>query len=305
MQLRHLRYFVVVAQELSITRAAARLRLSQPPLSRQMRDLEEEIGVPLFDRTNRRLQLTAAGELFYQEARRILSQLERATYATRAKGLGRAERIAIGFPGTLAGMFLPQILRRFRQAHPSVDIDLAEMVPLEQLAALREAQIDLAFVAKVEVESAKEFAFESVMDVPLYVALARDHRLAKAKRISLYELRDEPFISVEQPATHEYFLRLCRSAGFEPRVVKQTDLSQSILDLIAAAVGLAILPKHFERYQADIVMRPLVARHATVPLCMVWRQDDESIPLRMLRTLILEYFRQHGAGTDRRKTMQS
>src|SRR5579862_1166765 len=123
MELRHLRYFVTAAEELSISRAAARLGLSQPPLSRQIHDLEEEIGTALFDRSNKRLQLTAAGEFFLQEARRILSQVERATRITKATGSGQTGPITIAFLSPLGGMFLPQIVRSFRLIHPSIDVD--------------------------------------------------------------------------------------------------------------------------------------------------------------------------------------
>jgi DNA-binding transcriptional LysR family regulator len=296
MELRHLRYFVTAAQELNISRAAARLRVSQPPLSRQIRDLEEEIGTALFDRSSKRLQLTAAGELFLQEARRILSQVERARRITKATGSGQAGLITIGFPGSLGGVFLPEIVRAFRHRHPTVDVDLVDMVPIRQLEALRNGQIDLAFVAQVEVESANEFVFEIVMHVRLHVALALDHRLSGSAPIALHELRDEAFISVKQPATHELFLRLCRSAGFEPYVAKQADLSQSILDLVAAGVGVAILPEHFRRYQAAVAMRPLVARPGSVPLCMAWRKDDEFPPLHDLRAMVLGRLRGQESG---------
>lgn len=308
MELRHLRYFVAAAEEMSITRAAARLRVSQPPLSRQIRDLEEEIGTVLFNRSNKRLELTAAGKFFLQEAKRILSQVERATRITKATGSGQAGPISVAFLSPLGGMFLPQIVHSFRQIHPSVDVDLVEMAPRSQLEALRDHQIDLAFVAKVEVELANEFVFETVMEVQVHVALARDHRLSKLRQIPLHELREEAFITIKgsaAPATHEFFLRLCRSAGFEPHIAKQSDRAQSILDLVAAGVGIAILPEHFGRYQSDVVMRPLVPKPASIPLCMVWRKDDVSEPLRTLRAMILEHFHQQSRSKNGQKIARS
>ena len=289
---------------MSISRAATRLRVSQPPLSRQIRDLEEEIGTALFNRSNKRLQLTAAGEFLLQEAKRILAQVERATRITKATGDGKAGLIAIAFLSPLGGMFLPQIVRSFRQIHPSVDVDLVEMVPRKQLEALRDRQIDLAFVAKVEVESADEFVSETVMEVEARVALAPDHRLARLKEIPLHALRDETFIAIKQsaaPATHELLLRLCRSAGFEPRVAKQSDRAQSILDLIAAGAGVAILPEHFGRYQANVVMRPLAPKPVWIPLCMVWRKDDTSELVHTLRTMILDHFREQSSSKKGQK----
>lgn len=304
MELRHLRYFVAAAEEMSISRAAARLRVSQPPLSRQIRDLEEEIGTVLFNRSNRRLELTAAGKFFLQEAKRILSEVERATRITKATGSGQAGLITIAFLSPLGGMFLPQVVRSFRQIHPTVDIDLFEIVPRKQLEALRDSRIDLAFVPKVEVESADEFVFETVMKVEVQVALPPDHRLSRLKQIPLHALREEAFITIKRsaaPATHELLLRLCRSAGFEPRVVKQSDRAQSILDLIAAGVGVAILPVHFGRYPANVVMRPLAPKPVSIPLCMVWRKGDTSRLAHTLRTMILEYFQQQSSSKSGQK----
>lgn len=304
MELRHLRYFVAAAEEMSISRAAALLRVSQPPLSRQIRDLEEEIGTVLFNRSNRRLELTAAGKFFLQEAKRILSQVERATRITKATGSGQAGLITIAFLSPLGGMFLPQVVRSFRQTHPTVDIDLVEIVPRKQLEALRDSQIDLAFVPKVEVESADEFLFETVMKVEVQVALPPDHRLSRLKQIPLHALREEAFITIKRsaaPGTHELLLRLCRSAGFEPHVAKQSDRAQSILDLIAAGVGVAILPVHFGRYPANVVMRPLAPKPVSIPLCMVWRKDDTSRLAHTLRTMILEYFQQQSSSKSGQK----
>ena len=295
MELRHLRYFVTAAEELSISRAAARLHVSQPPVSRQIQDLEEEIGTALFDRNSKRLRLTPAGEAFLREAKRILSQVVHAARLSNAIGRGQAGPISIAFLSPLGGMFLSQVVRSFRQTHPLVDVDLVEMVPRQQLEALRDGQIDLAFMAKVEVQNANEFVFETVMDVQVHAAVSLQHRLSQLKEIPLGELREEAFITIKRsaaPATHELLLRVCRSAGFEPYVMKQSEQPQSILDLVAAGAGVAILPENFGRYQADVVMRPLVPRPASIELCMVWRKGDTTKPLHSLRTMILDHFQQ-------------
>jgi len=203
-------------------------------------------------------------------------------------------------------MFLPQIVRSFRQAHPSVDVDLVEIVPRKQLEALRDRQIDLAFVPRVEVESVDDFVFETIMDVEVHVALGADHRLSKLKQIPLYDLREEPFIMIKRsaaPATHELLLSLCRSAGFEPRVTKQSDRAQSILDLIAAGAGVAILPAPFGRYHADVVMRPLAPKPVSIPLCMVWRKDDTSTLTHTLRAMILRHFQQQSSSKTGQKNV--
>lgn len=294
MELRHLRYFAAAAEELNISRAAVRLRVSQPPLSRQIHDLEDEIGTPLFDRSNKKLKLTPAGEYFLEEAKKILSHAQRAAKIAKATHAGQAGHITIAFVSPLGGMFLPRVLRSFRHRFPLVDVDLLEMVPREQLEALLDNQVDLAFVAKPEVESTNGLAFEPLIEVELRLALPLEHPLAKLKRIPVARLGEERFVMLKRsaaPATHEFLLRLCRSAGFEPNVVKQSDRAQSILDLVAAGVGVSVVPEFFQRYQAACVMRSLTPGPPSVPLCLVWRQNDTSRPLHALRAAILQHFR--------------
>lgn len=294
MELRHLRYFVAAAEELNITKAAARLRVSQPPLSRQIRDLEEEIGATLFDRRAKKLSLTAAGRQFFKEAKEILSHANRAARLAKATAAGQGGHVRIAFLSPLGGMFLPQVMRSIRGKFPLIDVDLLEMVPRRQLEALLDNEVDLAFVAKVEVESSKDFAFETVVEAGVLLAMASDHRFANLRKVRFSELVSEKFVTVTRsaaPATYELFLRVCRAAGFEPKVVKQADRAQSVLDLVAAGVGLSILPEHFRRYQADIVLRPLVPNPPKVPICMVWRKDDLSPALQTVRTTILQQFK--------------
>lgn len=298
MELRHLRYFVAAAEALNISQAAKHLHVSQPPLSRQIHDLEQEIGTALFDRSHKKLHLTSAGQYFLEEAKKILSHAKRAARVAKAAGSGQAGLITIAFLSPLGGMFLPRILRAFRQKFPLVDVDLLEMVPREQLEALLDHRIDLAFLAKADVESAREFAFEPVMEMELRLALPPEHKLAKLRHIPLDKLQEERFIFFKrsaEPAAHELLLRLCRSAGFEPNVVKESDRAQSILDLVAAGVGVSIVPELFQRYQADLVLRRLIPTPPTIPLCMVWRRSDASPLLQCLRRVIQRHFRRRSS----------
>lgn len=293
MELRHLRYFVAVAEEMNISRAAARLRVSQPPLSRQIRDLEEEIGVTLFDRQHKCLKLTSAGAYFLPEARRILSHATQAARLAKAAGAGQAGQITIAFLSPMGGMFLPRIIRSFRQKFPLVDIDLREMVPRQQLEALLDHHIDLGFLANPELESTNDFAFEPLMEVQLRLAITPGHRLAKLRRVPLKELENERFVIFKRsaaPATHDFILRACRSAGLEPNIVKQSDRAQSILDLVAAGVGIAIVPEHFRRYRTELVLRQLIPDLPSLSLCMAWRQNDNSPVLRSLCAMIRQHF---------------
>lgn len=296
MELRHLRYFVAAAEELNITRAAARLRVSQPPLSRQIHDLEEEIGAALFDRSGKKLKLTAAGRHFFEEAKQILQHAGKAARLAKATAAGQAGRLRIAFLSPLGGMFLPQVLRSLREKFPLIDVDLLEMVPRRQLEALLDNEVDLAFVAKVEVDSNSKFDSETVIEVGLLLAVSLDHRFTKLRKVPFSELAGERLITVSRsaaPATHALFLDVCRAAGFEPNLVKQADRAQSILDLVAAAVGLAVLPDHFRRYQADVAWRPLIPRIPKVPISMVWRKDDPSPVLHTVRTAISQHFKNY------------
>ncbi len=294
MELRHLRYFVASAEEMNISRAAARLRVSQPPLSRQIRDLEREIGTPLFDRQHNRLKLTSAGTYFLSEARKILSHATRAARLAKAASVGEAGQITIAFLSPMGGMFLPQIVRSFRQKFPSVDIDLREMVPRQQLESLLDHHVDLGFLPKTELESTNDFAFESLMKVQLRLALNPGHRLAKLRRVPLSKLAEEKFIALKRsaaPATHDFILQICRSAGFEPNIVKQSDRAQTILDLVATGVGISIVPEHFRRYRTEVVLCPFVPNPPSLSLCMAWRQDDQSPVLKSLCKMVREHFR--------------
>ena len=293
MELRHLRYFVAAAEALNITQAAKHLHVSQPPLSRQIRDLENEIGTALFDRGHKRLKLTPAGEYFLAEAKKILSHAQQAVRLAKAADTGKAGHLSIGFLSPLGGLFLPRVIRTFRQKFPLVDVDLLEMVPRMQVEALLDNQIDLALVSKAEAESGGEFALEPVMHVELRLALAAEHPLAKLRRVPLAKLQQEQFIIVKRsaaPALHEFVLSLCRSAGFEPHVSKQSDRAQSILDLVAAGIGVSIVPEHFQRYQSDLVLRQLIPKAPAIPLCMVWRKNDNSCALHTLRAMIRQHF---------------
>ena len=293
MELRHLRYFVTAAEEMNFSRAAARLRLSQPPLSRQIHDLEQEIGAPLFNREHKQLKLTPAGTYFLLEARKILAHAKRAARNAKAASAGQAGQISIAFLSPLGGMFLPQVIRSFRQKYPLLDIDLKEMVPRQQLEALLDHQIDLGFLPKTELESTNDFAFEPLMEVQLRLALTPGHRLGKLRRVPLSRLQEEKFIIFKRsaaPGTHDFILRACRSAGVEPNIVKQSDRAQSILDLVAAGVGIAIIPEHFQRYRTELLLRQLTPNLPPLPLCMVWRQNDHTPVLHSFCGMIRKHF---------------
>ena len=198
MELRHLRYFVAVAEQLNVRRAARRLHLSQPPLSRQIHDLEDELRTKLFDRSKQRLALTPAGECFLKEARRILSQVQRAVQLAQATGRGEAGQLSIAILPPIGGLFLPPAIRVFRKQFPVVDLSILDMSPQEQITALIERRLDLGFVPLPAVEMNPDLEFEPVRQVDLVVALPPDHSLAKQARLTTLRKLADAIVCVFQ-----------------------------------------------------------------------------------------------------------
>ena len=298
MELRHLRYFVTVAEELNFSRAAVRLRVSQPPLSRQIKNLEEEIGAPLFDRGKRKLQLTPAGDLFLREAREILAQSERAVRLTRAVGQGKSGDLTIAFLSPLGGIFLPPALRALLQRYPLVNVSVVEMAPRRQIDALLAQRIDLGIVPEIEARFEKELALESVVKVDLVAALPPAHRLTSLRKVPLHEFANEPLVVFKRssaPALHDWIRDLCRARGFEPKVGRQCDQAQAILDTVASGIGASIVPALFQRYRCEVAFRPLAPTLPKAELCMAWRQRDTSEVLGALRTILQRIFKEQSA----------
>ena len=175
MELRHLRYFAAVAEELNVRQAGRRLHVSQPPLSRQIRDLEEELGTKLFDRRKKKMTLTAAGECFLREARQILAHVERAGQLALAASRGETGQLTVGFLSALGGLLLPPAIRSFRRSFPVVDVTVQEMSPPEQIVALLDRQIDLGIVGLPVIEVNPDLIFEPLRQVSLVVALPPGH----------------------------------------------------------------------------------------------------------------------------------
>jgi len=278
MELRHLRYFVAVAEELHFGRAAQRLFMAQPPLSQQILQLEREIGTSLLERTNRRVQLTAAGQVFLQDARDILARVDHAILTAQRASRGEAGWLGVGFVASATYDVLPVILRRFRERFPDVEMVLIELLGTEQGQALRENQIHVGFARlPSDVEG---IVLETVAVHPLMVALPATHPLAKQERIDLPELAAEPFILFpRQPESNyaDYIIRLCATAGFTPRIVQKTGEMQTAVSLVDAGIGVAIVPASVQNLRREgVVYRPFAAPAPTIALSMCYRQHDPS-----------------------------
>ncbi len=293
MELRHLRYFAVVAEELNVRRAARRLHVSQPPLSRQIRDLEAELGTRLFDRTNKRLALTPAGECFLKETRQILAHAQRAAQLALAAGRGEAGQLIVAFLAPIGGLFLPPVIRAFRERFPLVDLTVSDMSPQEQIAALLDRRIDLGFIGLPVIEVNPDLMFEPMRQVPLVVALPPGHRLAKRRRLVLQDLAGEPFVLFERSssaAVLDWILSLCREAGFEAQVAKFAARPQSILELVAAGIGVSLVPSLFQRFPSDVVFRPLPPTIPKLHLSLAWRRDNDSPLLKAFLEILRSRF---------------
>jgi DNA-binding transcriptional LysR family regulator len=259
-ELRHLRYAVALADELHFARAAARLHIAQPPLSQQIKALEDELGVRLFDRTSRRVGLTDAGAAFIAEARRTLASAEQAIEAARRAARAETGRLAIGYVSSASYELLPAVLRAFRRRAPDVLLVLEEMNSSEQSLGVLAGTLDLGFVRRPPPPD-RRLAGTVVRREPIVVAVPRDHALAAARAIRLRALALEPFVifpARPRPSWADAALDLCRGAGFEPRVVQEAVEMVSALSLVAAGIGIALVPGAVRAVRRPgVVFRPL------------------------------------------------
>lgn len=288
MELRHLRYFVVVAEEQNITRAAGRLRVAQPALSRQLSDLEAEVGVKLLERGRQGARPTAAGREFLRRARAVLADANQAMDAARVAGGAMAGRLTLGFSSALHLDHLSPVIDEFRQAHPKVEFAYVYGVHEAQMKALRGRAIDVAFVDYPVRADNVEHAI--VWRVPFEVVLPARHRLAGKKSFELRDLTGEDFVFCTREARPEFydeFFRHCGNAGFHPNVVQEVGgYPSTMLGLIARGVGLSVLP-HFERMEGirGLVWRPLTRPQLWTDFALVWPQKSDSPLVREFTAL--------------------
>ncbi len=278
MELRHLRYFVVVAEELHFGRAAARLHIAQPPLSQQIHQLEAELGVPLFQRTTRRVTLTDAGRLFLEDARRILAQVEQAKQSARRAQRGELGRLVVGFVGSAASDVLPILLRAYRDRYAEVEVVLREMDTAEGLAALEAGTIQ-AGILRPPIDD-PSLACEVIRREPFVVALPKQHPLAQRAPIALPDLAGEPFILFPRrwgSGLYDNVISHCHQAGFSPRVVQEATEMSTIVGLVAAGIGISLVPASVALLRtAGVVYRALGESGLMAEMAVVWRRDEQS-----------------------------
>ena len=297
MELRHLRYFVTVAEELHFTRAAERLHIGQPPLSMQIRDLEAELGVALFERSKRRVALTEAGERFLVRARAILDDAAAATEEARRAARGELGRLRIGFTSSLPySTTLPDLLYAYRRRYPDVELQLTEMFTDAQLAALARGRLDVGLVRHVGGPVPGGIKVREIGRDPLRLVINVTHRLAGRSSICFAELADEAFITFPPGAgtgLPALLAQLGRRAGFEPRIVQTAREATTQIGLVAAGLGLALLPAPLECVHIPRVRYlPIDDEGAHFALSVAARETDAR-PLLAGFLEVLEQLRPH------------
>lgn len=295
MELRRLRYFVAVAEELSFSRAAQKLHMAQPPLSTQIKQLEEELGVLLFERTSRGVRITEAGELLLEEARRLFLQVDQTVRAVQRVGHGEVGRLTLGFVPSSSNEVLPSILQAFTGRFPGVELFLREMRPDLIVQRLHDKQIDVGFLY-LPLEDPM-LNVECLSREPLVLALAETHPLASEARVRLEAISEEPFILPARyrrmPGLYGQVTETCRQAGFTPNAVqKDVWLMQTIVGLVAGNIGVALVPASVRNLRRKgVVYKSVHGLSPTVELGVIWRRGDPGTVLDSFLKVARETYR--------------
>jgi len=300
MELRHLRYFVAVAETGGIGRAARALHVAQSALSEQIRDLESELGVALFEREKRRVHLSGHGEQFLEDARSVLAAADRAVANLHRSARGEIGSLTIGFFIGGTGTFFSNILREFRERFPQVHLSVAEMAPGMLHRALETGAIDVAFTRPVPPAQSSVLRSERFRVEPFYALLPHTHPLARRQRIHLSELAGEVFVLHDRshsPATFDKVITLCAEAGFSPRIGSTATVAPGVIALVEAGEGVAILPAGARRLRATdgLVFVPLADRNASIDMVVAWSPQYQRPVTTAFLELVRRRRRQHTA----------
>jgi DNA-binding transcriptional LysR family regulator len=274
MELRHLRYFVTVAEELHFGRAAKRLNMSQPPLSRQIQELEAEIGASLLVRGYHHVELTQAGKVYLAQAKRILEQVETAKHEAAEVALGRVGYLRLGHGTHLPAGYLSGLLAAFHKESPHVAVDLVESPTPLILQALRQKTIDVGFVIAPSITTG--LVMKPLFRDRLVIALPEGHRYAAESLTDLAQLAHENFVlcrRYEDPGYRELVEGICRDAGFTPRVLQAVEQKDTVLDLVARGLGVSIVQESTAARATGVRYRPFPRPVTPVVTAVVWRED--------------------------------
>lgn len=286
-ELRHIRYFVAVAEECHFGRAAERLHIAQPPLSQQIRQLESDLGVVLLTRSTRKVELTPAGELYLQRARAILAAVDRAAEEAARVAAGELGRLAIGFTGSATYELLPSLARVLRQELPGIELELrGEMLTPDQVEALLNHSLDLGFLRPPARHP--DIEVRVLRREPLIAVLPETHPLAGRGHVRLFDLHDDPFItypSHHRSVVYEAVMDACERAGFTPRRVEEVRETSTLVSFVAAGLGVALVPASVQHLQiTGARYLPLAGTTYEVELAMATRRHDDSPHLARVRS---------------------
>ncbi len=280
-ELRHFRYFMAVAEMLHFGRAAKRLHISQPPLSQQIQRLEAELGVRLFDRSRHGVTLTDAGRHFLERAETVMVEVQRAIANAQQAGRGEVGLLRVGFTGSVPfTKMMPRLIRKFREAFPQVELRLNELSSIDQVDALLNGTLDIGFTRSLPALSMSQVDVWRVLSESLVVAMPAEHPLAAKKVITMRMLVDEPFVQYARSVStgiHDQVISLCSAAGFAPKVAQEARHMPTIIGLVAAGVGIALVSPTMQQMQVpNIVYRPLRAVGAKTEGLLVCRRHEKS-----------------------------
>ena len=293
LDLRHFRYFVAVAEELHFGRAARRLHMAQPPLSQQIKWLEDELGVRLFHRNTHHVSLTEAGRIFLKEARRVLCDVERAVRIARQAGEGTAGHLVVGFHSQFDGGVISMVKAALEAAFPELVTRFAPMDTMAQLAALKEGRIRVG-ITGVPIDE-EDVAVEAMMRPPLVVAMPEGHALAGRRSLKLADLANERFVAFSRdmnPWIRDLLERRCRESGFTLQVAQESNSPMSMEGFVAAGTGICILPAWVASGRKGVARRPLEEGELPIDLAMITLRGQDSPVLRKLREALLAALRE-------------
>lgn len=283
MELRHLRYFAAVGDALSFTKAADKLHLAQPSLTRQVKDLEEELGVCLLNRTKRQVTLTEEGKSFLADAKRVLAHSTEIVESVQRLSRHEVPALNIGYVANLFPAPLPATLTSFQRKFPTVSINLFDMSYGDQFRALEESKIDIGFVGSRKPIEERGLQYRSIAFDRTVAALPRNHGLARKALVKLQDLKPMFFIGMSEsssPGYRDWLTATCRKSGFTPKVLQDANIERAVIQAVAAGLGVALLPDKVNTLpHENVVLRPLSPPLSTES-CIAWRTDNPSAALK-------------------------
>jgi DNA-binding transcriptional LysR family regulator len=290
MELRHLKYFIAVAEELHFARAAGRLHIAQPSLSKQIKQLEQELGFPLFYRTKQRVELLDAGHVFLDEAHRILRQAENAVESARRTHTGQSGRLLIGFSASATLEVLPKVLRKYLELYPNVTVELSEMTTIRATELVLDSPLSVGLLRSPSLLNKELFSIETILREPFVVAVPDSHPAAKQDSVRIKTLAGEPFIVPPRQPGWDYadaIFQILRENAVEPRIVQEARQALAVVSLVAGGLGVALVPASFSNVRLPgVTYRPIKGRSLTTDLAMVWKRNSRASTLRVFLDVV-------------------